>query len=192
MPEARELPLFRWGEELRRTRLERRALKLRALAVAIGTLAIVILIGTLLWSPRPLLLWNASSSAPIGLYAVASPNGVRPGEMVVAWTPEPARSLAAERRYLPHNVPLLKRVIASVGDRVCAIGETIFVNGSPVARRREHDAFGRPMPSWTGCPTLADGELFLLMESPNSFDGRYFGITNSSEVVGRAVLLSGR
>lgn len=183
------MPLFRWGEEIRRARLARRAQHWRSTAAAVAACTIIALVASMIWQPRPLLVWNASASAPIGLYAVTRPDDVRTGEMVIAWTPEPARSLAAERRYLPSNVPLVKRVGAAGGDRVCAIGEAIWVNGRHVAARREVDGSGRHMPWWTGCRDLVQGEYFLLMDSPTSFDGRYFGVTQRDDLVGRAVPL---
>ena len=192
MPEARDLPLSRWGEEIRRTRVARREQRSRSAAAAVAAFTVTALIASMLWQPRPLLVWNASASAPVGLYLVTSPHDVRAGEMVIAWTPEPARSLAAERRYLPSNVPLVKRVGAVAGDRVCAIGEAIWVNGRHVGVRREVDGAGRHMPTWTDCRDLAAGEYFLLMESSDSFDGRYFGVTLKEDLVGRAMLLWAR
>jgi conjugative transfer signal peptidase TraF len=192
MPEARDLPLSRWGEEIRRNRVARREQRSRSAAAAVAAFTVTALVASLLWQPRPLLVWNASASAPIGLYAVSSLDDVRAGEMVIAWTPEPSRSLAAERRYLPSNVPLVKRVAAVAGDRVCAIGEAIWVNGRHVGARRDADGRGRPMPAWTGCRDLLEGEHFLLMDSPDSFDGRYFGVTRREDLLGRAVLLWAR
>jgi type IV secretory pathway protease TraF len=63
------------------------------------------------------------------------------------------------------------------------------VNGRHVAARRLADGAGRPMPGWTGCSDLGFGEYFLLMEDPASFDGRYFGVTRTEDLVGRAVPL---
>ena len=192
MPEARDLPLRRWGEEIRRGRVDRREQRSRSAAAAVAAFTVTALIASLLWQPRPRLVWNASASAPRGLYGVAPAEDVRAGEMVIAWTPEPARSLAAQRRYLPSNVPLVKRVGAAAGDRVCAAGEAVWINGRHVAARRRADRQARPMPWWTGCRDLGPGEYFLLMESPDSFDGRYFGITQEHALLGRAVLLWAR
>lgn len=190
MPEARDLSLFRWGEELRRRRRTRRTERLRTLAAAISAAASTALTATLLWPPAPLLVWNASASSPIGLYHVGSARNVRPGDMVIAWPPESARELGAERHYLPRNVPLVKRVAAAAGDRVCAIGEAIFVNGRLATLRRATDPSGRPMPWWTGCEKVRQGDLFLLTPGvPEAFDGRYFGATRSDLIVGRARLL---
>ncbi len=101
--------------------------------------------------------------------------------------------MAAQRRYIPANVPLVKRVAAAAGDEVCALGQEIFVNGKWVAERRVVDAEGRPMKWWNGCVRLRGRQLFLLMsDSPASFDGRYFGVTEGGLVVGKARLLWAR
>lgn len=158
-----------------------------------ATALVVVLGATIFWPPRPFLLWNASASAPRGLYVIGSPSAVRRGDMVVAWPPEFARSLAAERRYLPANVPLVKRVAAGQQDVVCAVGRSIFVNGRHLADRRTRDLSGRLMPWWTGCRRLGQDAFFLLMgDSPVSFDGRYFGVTKARDIVGKATLLWAR
>jgi type IV secretory pathway protease TraF len=193
MPDTRDLGLFQWGEEVRRRRHARRARRLRTTATAGAAMAAMALIATLVWPPRPVLVWNASASSPPGLYLVAPPEDAEPGGMAVAWAPADARRLGAERHYLPSNVPLVKRVAAAEGDRVCAVGEAVFVNGRLEARRQGSDRAGRPMHWWTGCEDLRGGELFLLAAgAPDSFDGRYFGITRGPEVVGAARLLWAR
>lgn len=189
MPEPRDIPLVRWGEALRRDRNGRRTLRFRLILTAISAVLITALFMTLVWPPRPAFVWNASASAPLGLYRVEAPGPVGRGDMVVAWPPREARRLAAERHYLPFNVPLVKRVAAGRGDRVCALGEAVFVNGEPVARRRDVDRSGRPLPGWTGCFDLGDGNLLLLMPGEDSFDGRYFGLTPMRDVIGRARLI---
>jgi len=83
----------------------------------------------------------------------------------------------------------VKRVAAQAGDEVCALGQEIFVNGSRTAERRLADGQGRPMPTWLGCIRLHGRQLFLLMDNPASFDGRYFGATEGRDIIGRARLL---
>lgn len=189
MPEHRELSLFRWGEELRRHRLVKRSRRRRIYAAAAALMAAAA-IGSLLWPPRPALVWNASASSPIGLYRVAPPEGAGVGDLVVAWPPDAARALGAERRYLPGNVPLVKRVAAGAGDRVCAIGKAILVNGRLQTLRRRRDPSGRAMPWWSGCELLVPGDLLLLSpDAPQAFDGRYFGVSKHNQIVGRAWLI---
>ena len=94
MADARDLPLFAFGETLRRDRRRRRMLRRRGLWLALGVAALGL---TIAFPPRPRLLWNASASAPIGLYRVGAGAAPMPGNLVVVWLPEPARRLAAER-----------------------------------------------------------------------------------------------
>jgi conjugative transfer signal peptidase TraF len=148
------------------------------------------LIATIASPPRPLLLWNATASSPVGLYWLASPDHVRAGDHVAAWAPDWARKLGAERRYIPLNVPLVKRVAATQGARLCLLGDRVFLNGVPAARRRLEDPTGRPMPPIEGCETLRKGEYFLFdAGQPDAFDGRYFGITSHDKLIGRARLI---
>lgn len=144
---------------------------------------------TLAVPPTPRLVWNVSASAPVGLYVVSPGRAVAPGDMVVARTPLPVRRFAAVRRYLPQNVPLVKRVAAVAGQAVCALGAFVYVDGYPVAVRRPADGRGRPMPWWRGCVRLNHGAVLLLMERSDSFDGRYFGPTSTADVLGRARLI---
>lgn len=139
--------------------------------------------------PAPRVVWNASASAPVGLYRIQPGVRLRSGDMVLARTPGAVRALAARRRYLPANVPLVKRIAARDGDEVCAMGAAIFVNGRPVAERRTHDSLARPLPWWTGCEWLRDGRVLLLMDRPTSFDGRYFGPIDEDAIIGKATPL---
>jgi conjugative transfer signal peptidase TraF len=179
-------PLFAWGDALRAARIRRARLGRR---IAITTACIGALLISTAWRPAPRLVWNASASAPIGLYWVTPGALIQPGDMVIAQAPARFRRLAAERRYLPMNVPLVKHVVAFAGDDVCALGQTISVNGRPIAERRRVDSKGRPMPTWTGCIRLRGRQIFLLMDDRASFDGRYFGPTENTDVVGKATLL---
>ena len=152
-----------------------------------------LLAASLLWPPAPLLLWNVSSSSTVGLYAVTPARTLQVGDMVVAWPPLPARRLAAARAYLPFDVPLVKRVAAVAGDRICAQGRKVFVNGQLAAVRQALDPSGRPMPWWSGCARLGPGELFMLSSAgPLAFYWRYFGITRAPAILGRARLLLAR
>jgi conjugative transfer signal peptidase TraF len=184
-----DAPLLAWGDALRAAKLRRKRLARRGSLVAIIS---AIVLAPIAAPPTPRLVWNVSASAPKGLYAV-SPGAVpRAGDMVVARLPAVFRKLSADRRYLPTNVPLIKRVAAVAGDEVCAFDRTITVNGAPVAERRITDSMGRRMPFWLGCTRLQGGELFLLMEAPASFDGRYFGVSEEKDVIGKARLLWAR
>jgi len=165
---------------------ERRKWLASSALLGLGTL----LMSTLAWPPRPRLVLNASASAPVGLYYVGPALGIGVGDLVIARLPEAARALAARRRYLPSNVPLVKRVAAGPGDTVCAIEEGIWVNGRRIAWRLSRDGAARVMPWWNGCRHLGNGAYFLVMvENTASFDGRYFGPSATEDIVGAAMPL---
>ncbi|WP_288417744.1 S26 family signal peptidase [uncultured Novosphingobium sp.] len=183
---SNDAPLLAWGDALRARKTQRMRLRRHVLAVGAG-IGVVLLSAAL--PPAPHLVWNASASAPVGLYSVEPGAVLEPGDMAIARVPQRYRHLAASRRYLPLNVPLVKRVAAYAGDEICALENRVFINGRWAAERRQVDAAGRSMPTWTGCLVLRGRQLFLLMDSPASFDGRYFGPTEGADVIGKAKLL---
>ena len=178
-----DAPLLDWGDALRSHRAKRKRLLRRA---AVGAIGVGALLATAAVPPVPRLVWNASASAPIGLYLVSPGTAIRRGDMVIARVPIAFRRFAATRHYLPINVPLVKRVAAVSGDQVCAAGAIVQVNSHPVAARRAIDGAGRAMPDWQGCVRLQANRFFLLMEAPASFDGRYFGVTEGDDIIGKA------
>ncbi|MBV9528265.1 MAG: S26 family signal peptidase, partial [Sphingomonas sp.] len=90
-----------------------------------------LLTGSIQAPPRPRLLWNASASAPTGLYRIHPNAALRTGDTVAASTPNTVRALADRRGYLPANVPLVKRVAAGRGSLVCAISLPCQEAGAP-------------------------------------------------------------
>jgi len=158
--------------------------------LALGLLGLGAIGLPLLGRPAPLLIYNASASAPIGLYRVLPADPIRRGDLVLARTPLSVRRLAAERGYLPESVPLVKRVAAMAGDAVCVRDRAVSIDGRQVADQLATDHEGRALPAWSGCRTLGPDEIFLLMaDAPDSFDGRYFGPVPVSAVVGKLVPL---
>ena len=181
------LPLLDWADAHAKAIIRRRRLIRRAVIIGAGC---ALLIDSAMAPRRPLLIWNVSASAPIGLYLVRAPTGIMPGDMVAAKLAEPYAALADQRRYLPRAVPLIKRVVATSHDVVCADDGGISVNGRWLAARPLVDAKGRAMPSWQGCYSLYDGQVILLMGGHlDSFDGRYFGVTDPQNIIGKVTLL---
>jgi conjugative transfer signal peptidase TraF len=157
--------------------------------MATGFAALCVGASTLL-RPVPKLIWNASASVPIGLYGVHPPGVLRIGELVLVRPPEALAVFLGKRGYLAMGVPLLKHVLALPGQTVCRTGLTITVDGMAMGRALARDRAGRILPSWWGCRTVSDDEVFFMnWQSENSFDGRYFGPLPASTVVGRAAPL---
>lgn len=137
--------------------------------------------------PRPLFIWNASASAPVGFYRVI-PSAPKRGGLVLVQPPRWIAYFAARRGYLPRGVLLVKGVAALPGDHVCGNRDIIFVNGNIAAKRKRADREGRPLPRWNHCRKLVDGEVFLLnSNNESSFDSRYLGPLDLSDIVGRLV-----
>ena len=153
-----------------------------------ATSAVVLGVGlSVLFRPAPRLIWNASASVPIGLYAVRPSGALHVDELLVVMPPEPLATFLDERHYLPKGVPLLKHVLALPGQTVCRFGRTITVDGAAVGMALDRDHLGRPLPVWDGCRVIAGGDVFLMNRQPgDSLDGRYFGPLPVTTIVGRA------
>lgn len=92
------------------------------------------------------------------------------------------------RRYLgalgmPDEVLLIKRVAAVGGDQVCRVGAVVRTPDR-VVPVLDQDRRGMDLPGWTGCRRLAPDELFLLGDTPGSFDSRYFGPVRTRDLEG--------
>ena len=157
------------------------------LVLGLQASAILVLAGAAYVRPR--LLWNATASAPVGLYAVQPDARPEVGDLIVV-QPNPALARwMVERRYIGRDVPLVKRVAAATGARVCRSGVHVTIDDQAAATALTRDHLGRGLPVWSGCRALGASQFFLLNAAPASLDGRYFGPTSTTAVVGRAVPL---
>ncbi|EKF57661.1 putative conjugal transfer protein TraF [Agrobacterium albertimagni AOL15] len=136
------------------------------------------------------LMWNVSASAPIGLYRVVPVDRIEVTDLAVVMLPDELARFLDERRYLPMDLPLLKRVLALGGTEVCRSGPDIIAYGMRYGQALERDTQGRPLPVWQGCRHVDEGEAFFMnWDAPDSFDSRYFGPLPLTTVVGRAIPL---
>jgi conjugative transfer signal peptidase TraF len=156
------------------------------ITMAVAMFLASLLVAAIALKPRPVLIWNASESVPVGLYFVRKRQPAI-GEVAVIAPPDWVRLYAASRGYLPADVWLLKPVVASSGSVVCRFGFHIFINGNHVARAKIFDSQKRILPDWRVCRTLKSTEIFVLAKPKNSFDSRYFGPINRSQVEGTAI-----
>jgi conjugative transfer signal peptidase TraF len=150
--------------------------------LAIGALAV----------PRQdsVLIWNATASTPIGLYALEPSGHLHVMDLVAIKPPARIARFLAAGGFLPGGVLLLKHVLAFSGQTVCRIDDEIFVDGATVAEAKDYDHLDRPLPVWTGCLTLSADEIFVLNPSvPGSLDGRYFGPIPLRSIIGQATPL---
>jgi conjugative transfer signal peptidase TraF len=155
--------------------------------LALAFVAVCAIASTFARGREPLLVWNASASAPVGLYAVRTIGALAIADLVVARPPKPIAEWLATRGYLPKGALLIKRVAALPGQKVCRTDLTISVDESAVAEANPRDHVGRDLPRWSGCFVLRSGKVFLLnWDHPASLDARYFGALQVDSIVGRA------
>lgn len=162
-----------------------------ARVVGVAALAAGMLLATTMAvSHRPILVWNATASAPIGLYLGETEQAPTKGDLVLVRPPPEVAAFASRRDYLPLNIPLIKRIVGTTGDTVCARGDAILLNGRVLLKRLDSDRRGRILPRWSGCKRLDSSEVFLAMTGvSDSFDGRYFGPIPATNIIGRLLPL---
>ena len=128
------------------------------------------------------LLVNESPSLPEGLYRRVERAAPRLGDVVALEPPAEARAYLAGLG-MPRTVKLLKRVAATEGQRVCAARRAVHVRGGTLAARVT-DRRGAALPRWTGCRALHRNEIFVVGDTADSFDSRYFGPVRHAAVTG--------
>ena len=164
--------------------------KHKKIMLAIAAAGLAFLAMKPLVNPVPLVIWNASDSVPIGWYLV-SKRQPRIGEIAVNKPAEWVQIYASSRGYLPKDVWLLKPIYAVHPAIICRFGRHVFFNGKHAAKAKFMDKMGRVLPVWKGCRVLTPNQYFLLGHHRDSFDSRYFGPVDKSQVVGTASPLWG-
>ncbi len=137
---------------------------------------------------------NSTKSIPVGLYWLTS-EPVEKGAYVM-FCPPPIGVFdeAKARGYLGAGFCpggygyLMKRVLAANEDAVTISDEGVRVHGEllPLSAPTRAASTGRPLPRFpTERFTLGGSELLLMSDvSGTSFDGRYFGPINRSQIKG--------
>jgi type IV secretory pathway protease TraF len=143
---------------------------------------IAVACGLLIDRVPPTALVNESPSLARGVYLRDWGGAPVPGAVVAFTQPRAARD-HLRRWGMPPDVLLLKRVAAVGGDGVCHESGTLRTPSRAVVVRLR-DGGGSPLPRWTGCRRLEDGELFVLGDSETSFDSRYFGPVRVEQLTG--------
>ncbi len=146
-------------------------------AAAIGLLAVASA------NARDWLIYNHTPSVPTGWY-VRSGGEIVPGALVTVRAQAVAPDYAEARNFTDAGDRFIKRVAANDGDSVCAEGSAIRINDRTVAHRAAHDSQGRALPHWRGCRTLVADEVFLMGDTSDSFDSRYFGPVGAADIEG--------
>ena len=134
---------------------------------------------------------NTTASIPVGLYWQSS-RPVAVGEYVLFCPPQRADfQEALERNYIGGGMCpggfgyLMKRVLAAKGDRISLRLDGVRVNGQllPFSAPKPADAGGRPLPQPLVTEYhLGETEVLLMGPTSRSFDGRYYGPIDRSQI----------
>ena len=135
---------------------------------------------------------NNTASIPLGIYRMTYDIPGR-GDLVLACpTDAPVFVNAQERGYIGAGPcrngmsPLMKRLAALQGDLVAFTADGVVVNGRAIdsSKPMEADPSGRPMPQLRSPAKPVPAGLVLLMgiDSPRSFDGRYYGLIPQHQI----------
>ncbi|SHM13853.1 conjugation peptidase TraF. Serine peptidase. MEROPS family S26C [Nitrosospira sp. Nsp11] len=138
--------------------------------------------------------FNSTRSIPIGLYWITDEPVTK--EAYVIFCP-PVSSLFDEARdrgyisagFCPGDYGfMMKRVLAAGNDCIDMTGEGVRVNGQllDASKAMKADSAGRVMPHYSASGyTLRNREMLLMSDvSATSFDGRYFGPVDVSQIRG--------
>jgi len=135
---------------------------------------------------------NTTRSIPLGLYW-ASSKPVEKGDYVM-FCPPPlvVFDIAKERGYIRAGFCpggygyMMKRVLAAKNDAVSVADEGVRVNGQllPLSTVIKADLGGHPLPRYQADSyTLNEYQVLLMTDvNPLSFDSRYFGPINRSQI----------
>lgn len=156
-----------------------------AYCIGIGAGLLVLAVGDIIGWP---IRWNHTASVPTGLYVRSAS-----GDFLAFCPGEPWSKLSVERNYRPAGSvcfdgrePLLKRIVAQAGDTVVMDTKGVSINGTlPLRDSRpmagdseqltlEHFPFGSY--------TLQPGQYWVMGDHPRSFDSRYFGPIDTSQI----------
>lgn len=135
---------------------------------------------------------NTSKSIALGIYWTSA-EPVRKGTYVLLCPPQVGVIDEARRRgYLPYGFCpgnygyLMKKVFATAGDTVNIGDAGVSVNDQllPFSVPLKQDAAGRQLPRYQASHfVIGNSELLLMSDvSSTSFDGRYFGPVNRSQI----------
>ena len=135
---------------------------------------------------------NTTKSIPVGVY-LSSSTPVGKGAYVMFCPPEIDLFDDARKRgyigggFCPGGYGyLMKKVMALKGDVVTVADEGVRVNGEllPLSAPIKADKAGRPLPFYSASfYELGNSEVLLMSDvSSTSFDGRYFGPINVSQI----------
>lgn len=140
-------------------------------------------------SGKKYIVYNYTNSIPKGFYYLYNDvdiSSIKKGDLIVFGIPLDVKGIVIERNWLNENDTLTKPVTAIYGDFVCTDDGMVRVNNISYKNIEKYDSNGRNMPKYEYCDLVKEGDIFVFIKNSKSFDSRYYGPINISEVIAKA------
>ena len=135
---------------------------------------------------------NTTQSISVGVY-LKTYSPIKKGAYVFFCPPDKeVFSIAKDRNYISggfcpgHYGYMMKKILAAKNDVITVNEKGVFVNGVllPLSKQIKNDLSGALLPLYkVDNYTLKKNEILLMSDvSATSFDGRYFGLVNKSQI----------
>jgi conjugative transfer signal peptidase TraF len=151
----------------------------------------VIFLGLIIFVSKHLLR-NITTSEPLGWYWLSSPDPVQVGKIYTIKVPADFLLLVKQLGYKSNAKALFKKVVAKDGDIIKVTEDGILINDKLMPNSQSIEVFKgillHPLPIGHK-RKLKDNEYFVLGETKNSFDSRYFGVVNGVDIKNEAYLI---
>ncbi|MCX8514680.1 MAG: S26 family signal peptidase [Burkholderiales bacterium] len=143
--------------------------------------------------------FNPSASLPTGYYAAYMTNNFEINEFVIFCINDALHAHIMHQLGLPQvkdqcqfNTPyLIKKIVARYKDKITISSRGIYINNNlipnSVSLQSFHNISLVPLPYTT--INLQKDQYFVLGQTKTSYDSRYFGVINKSQIISKAVLL---
>ncbi|CZP18995.1 conjugative transfer signal peptidase TraF [Legionella pneumophila] len=137
---------------------------------------------------------NMTDSIPIGIYRMTGIKNLKNAFVIFCPEDKPVFQQARDRGYINNGFChgnygyLMKKVVATKGDKISVTDKGIFVNHQriPFSKPILTDGMSRPLPQWrTRNYQLKEDEILTMTnQSAWSFDSRYYGPVHTGQIKG--------
>lgn len=140
------------------------------------------------------LIVQKTPSMPEGIYISYPSSHYHIGDTVIFNLPSKWMQYILARGYLSQPEPLMKKILAEEGDKVCFYGDEVMINNHTILPLFKMDSKHRLLPQRDirkdECFIVGKNEYFMAGDaSIHSFDSRYFGLIFRSAIIAKAKLI---
>ena len=152
--------------------------------------ALLIIVGK---TKECLILCNDTPSVPIGYYlSLPSSSQIEKGSLYTIVIAESYMQTIKKLGYHANSGTLLKRAVGVAGDTVHITESGVLINNRLINNSKSQatakNVALNPLP--VGYKhTLTGGQVWLMGDTSNSYDSRYFGAINEAQVLKKAIFL---